>query len=178
MQHVTNYNPVAKFLHWSIALLIIINYILGLTLDGTSLYNLHKQIGLTILLLVILRVIWRFTSQYPSKLDDVSNTEQFAAVAGQVLLYILMIFIPIGGILLTESHGYPLSYLGVVPVPVLIGKSSLDTIHLIKECHLWFAHAIIILAFGHAAIAFFHHYCLKDRLLRRMIPNKCNKNEK
>lgn len=178
MQHVTNYSPVAKFLHWSIALLIIINYILGLTLDSSSLYNLHEQIGLTILLLIILRIIWRFTSKYPTKLDEVSNNEQFAAIAGQILLYVLMILIPAGGILMTEAHGHSLSYLGIIPIPTFIGKYPIETTHLMKELHLWFAHAIIILAFGHASIAIIHHYFLKDRLLRRMIPNMCNKNDK
>ena len=178
MKHATNYNAVAKFLHWSIALLIITNYILGLTLDDNSLYNLHKQIGLTILFLVILRLIWRLTSKYPGKLAEISASEQFFAVIGQILLYVLMILIPIGGVLMTEAHGYPLSYLGVIPIPKLIGEYPRSTIHIMKEFHLWFAHAIIILAFGHALIAIVHHYVNKDRLLRRMIPNMCNKNEK
>ncbi len=177
MAHINNYNPVAKFLHWSIALLIMTNYILGLTLDASSLYNLHEQIGLTILLLVVLRIIWRFTSKYPHKLQQVSETEQFAAVVGQILLYILMILIPIGGVLMTEAHGYPLSFLGVITIPTLIGEYPKSITHVMKEFHLWFAHALIFLAFGHAIIAIIHHYFLKDRLLRRMIPNMCNKNE-
>ena len=51
-----NYKTVAKFFHWSMALLIIVNYILGLTLDSTSWYLVHKQIGITILFLCILRI--------------------------------------------------------------------------------------------------------------------------
>ena len=43
MAHINNYNPVAKFLHWSIVLLIINNYILGLTLDANSIDRLLRR---------------------------------------------------------------------------------------------------------------------------------------
>ena len=172
-----NYNGVAKFLHWSIALLIIGNYILGLTLDDTSLYTLHKQVGLTLLVLVFLRIIWRFTSKYPAKLAGVSEHEQLAARAGQILLYVLMLAIPVLGILLVQAHGYPLSLWGVITLPALIGTYPHATTHLIKEWHEWLAHLIIIVAVGHAVIALAHHYMLKDRLLRRMLPASCNKSE-
>jgi cytochrome b561 len=178
MQHVDKYNSVAKFLHWSIAALIIANYILGLTLDDNSLYTLHKQTGLTILLLVVLRIIWRLSSKYPAKLAEVSNLEQLAAVGGQIMLYVLMILIPVSGVLMTQAHGYPLSFWGIIPIPKIIGEYPRATTHLIKEFHEWMAHAIIILAGGHAVIALIHHYFAKDRLLRRMLPNVCNKNAK
>ena len=178
MKPVDNYNNVAKFLHWTIALLIISNYILGLTLDDTSWYTLHKQIGMTILLMVFLRILWRLISKYPGKLDEVSATEQTAAVGGQVLLYILMLAIPLSGVLLVQAHGYPLVLWGIIPLPTLIGQYPHATTHMIKEWHEWMAHAIIVIAGGHAVIALFHHYALKDRVLRRMLPSACNKNSK
>lgn len=182
MKHVDNfegnYNSVAKFLHWTIAILIIGNYILGLTLDNTNLYTLHKQIGLTILLMVFFRIIWRIISKYPSKLDGVSNTEQLAARFGQILLYLLMIAIPVSGVLMTQAHGYPLSFWGIIAIPTIIGQYPHEVTHMIKEWHEWMAHAIIIIAAGHAIIALMHHYITKDRLLRRMLPEACNKNAK
>ena len=172
-----NYNGIAKFLHWMIALLIIVNYIMGLTLDSTQWYTIHKQIGLTILLLVFLRVLWRLTSKYPAKLANIAAGEQFAAVGGQVLLYALMLAIPLSGILMTQSYGYPLSLWGIIPIPTLIAKAPHETTHLINQWHEWMAHAIIIIAAGHGLIALVHHYLLKDRLLRRMLPSSCNKHE-
>lgn len=165
-----NYNVVAKFLHWIIALLIIINYILGLTLDNTYWYDIHKQTGLTIFFLVLLRIVWRLTSKYPNKLESISDSEQLAARIGQIALYILMLAIPISGIIMTQIHGRPLSIWGIVTVPILIGSQTQSAKQLISELHLWLAHMIIFIAFVHAAIALAHHYILRDRLLSRMLP--------
>ena len=65
-QNYISYGKFAKFLHWTMATLILLNYILGLTLEKSNLYNFHKQTGLTILVLLIIRVIWRLTSPYRS----------------------------------------------------------------------------------------------------------------
>ncbi len=170
-----SYSGVAKFLHWSIALLIISAYILGLTLDDTKWYTVHKQIGMTILLLVLLRIVWRFTSTYPKKLASISAAEDLGARIGQILLYILMFAIPVSGILMVQAKGYTLQLWGIIPLPTLIGQYPHETRHLIKEWHLWMAHAIIFIAAGHAFIALVHHYVSKDNLLRRMLPNYCNK---
>ena len=89
-----------------------------------------------------------------------------------------MVLIPVGGILMTQAHGYSLNFLGIVLIPTVIGEYPKATVHIMKEFHLWMAHAIIILAIGHAFIALLHHYVIKDRLLRRMIPDICNKNLK
>ncbi len=169
-----SYNAVAKFLHWAIAFLIIINYIMGLTLDSTKWYIPHKQIGLMILVLALLRVIWRLINKYPSKLSSVSTSEQFAAQIGQLLLYLLMLAIPISGILMVQSFGYPLAFLELIPLPTFIVKAP-DTGAILAKWHLWMAHTVIIIAAGHALIALAHHYVLKDRLLQRMLPDVCNK---
>ncbi|MDQ5921181.1 MAG: hypothetical protein QG673_1237 [Pseudomonadota bacterium] len=174
--HNYTYNGLAKFLHWVIALLIVINYAMGLTLDNTRWYEIHKQIGLTILLLVFLRIIWRVISKYPAKLDSVSNCEQLAAKSGQILLYILMLAIPFSGIIMTQIHNRPLNLLGIATLPILIGAQPHAVGHFILEWHLWLAHTIIFIAFVHALIALVHHYMIKDRLLLRMLPDRCNKN--
>ena len=166
-----NYNAVAKWLHWSIAALIITNYIIGLTLDSTDWYTFHEQNGLTILLLVLLRIIWRLSSSFPMNLPTISAAENLAAKSGQGMLYLLMLIIPISGVLLVEAHGYPLALWGLWQIPLLLAKQPHAVGHLIKEWHLWLAHSIIIIATGHALIAIYHHVISKNRLLLRMLPN-------
>lgn len=165
-----NYGSVSKFFHWTIALLIILNYILGLTLDDTSWYDFHKQTGLTILVLVILRLIWRLISHYPKELAELPQWERHCAVAAQVLLYVLLLGIPLGGILLVQSAGYSLHLWGIIPIPTLISEKPHAVSHFIKECHEWGAHAIITLASLHALIALKHHFINKNRVLLRMLP--------
>lgn len=164
------YNAFAKFLHWTIAILIIVNYIMGLVLDETKWYTIHKQIGLTILLLVVLRIIWRLSSHYPRPLASIVLVEQVLAYVGHVLLYILMLLIPIFGVLLVQGHGHSLMIWGIIKLPTIILPQARSVNHLIVQWHLWLANAIIVIALGHALIALIHHFILKDRLLLRMLP--------
>lgn len=165
-----NYGKVAKFFHWSIALLIIINYALGLTLDSTNLYNFHKQTGLTILVLVIFRIIWRLITPYPKAVATLSKSEKLISNIVHIALYLLIIGIPMGGILLTQSHGYDLSLWGLIKLPAIIPAQTNEVSHLILQCHKWAAHTIIILASLHALAALKHHFLHKDNVLRRMLP--------
>lgn len=165
-----NYGHIAKFFHWSIAILIILNYILGLTLDSNSLYNVHKQTGLTILVLVILRILWHIVSKYPKQLSSLSPLEKAASVSMHMLLYILMASIPIGGILMTQSFGYPVTLWGIYKLPMFISPQPKEIVTFIANCHKWGAHAIIILASLHALAALKHYFINKDHVLQRMLP--------
>ena len=169
------YNSVAKALHWSIALLIIFNYVLGLLLDETNMYTLHKQTGLLILLLVILRILWRTCCKYPAMSSELSATEQKIAKLGHILLYCLMLLIPIFGILLVQSHGYPLSVFGLFDLPTFIHTLPKAQSHQIKEFHGWLAQAIIILAALHMLAALKHQFIDKKGILLRMAPKHCKK---
>lgn len=165
-----NYGSIAKFLHWGIGVMVIFNYILGLTLDSTSWYELHKQVGLTILVLMILRLIWRLISHYPKELPELSFTEKVGAVGVQILLYLLLFMVPLGGILLVQAHGYNLNLWEIIKVPSLISSQPHEVAHNIKELHEWGAHFIIILVCLHVAAALWHHFVRRDRVLLRMLP--------
>jgi len=64
-----DWGSLARFLHWSSALLIIATAIIGLTMediDVPTVYKLHKSLGLTVLLLVAVRMIWRLLDRRPA----------------------------------------------------------------------------------------------------------------
>mgnify|MGYP000440977713 CR=1 FL=1 len=163
-----NYKTVAKFFHWSMALLIIVNYILGLTLDSTSWYLVHKQIGITILFLCILRICWRIFTPYPPLVKELSILEKFVAKCGHLFLYLLLVIIPLSGILMVQHHGYSISFWGLFNLPVIHFRSVIimDNIGIL---HLYLAHLIIIIAALHALFALKHHFVNKDRTLLRML---------
>ena len=169
---VNEYNSVAKFLHWAIALLIVLNYIGGLTLGATGyrFMNLHKQFGMLILLLVVLRFLWRIFSKCPDMAEELSPFEKFVAKTGHCVLYLLMLSIPALGITLVESHGYELKFLGVIDIPKFIQLQPKEISHEIKEFHEYLAHMVIIFAGLHALFALKHHFLNKDSVLLRMIP--------
>lgn len=168
-----SYNSMAKFLHWSLALLIAGNFILGLTLSQSKLYDLHKQVGLTILLLVILRILWRFLSYYPKPLSSLSSLDRMLSKIVHILLYILMLAIPVCGILMVEGYGHSLKLWNIIPVPnLIISKIHINTLHLLSKLHLYLACLIIVIAIFHIIAALWHHFFKKNNILNRMSPFK------
>ena len=119
MNNFNSYGKFAKFLHWAIALLIIWNFIEGLYLESNGLYNFHKQTGVAILILVMVRIFWRVTNNYPKMVASLSKGEKFLAKAGHWLLYLLMLAMPLSGILMSDAFGMPVPFLGLT-LPTLI----------------------------------------------------------
>ena len=100
----THYTTTAKALHWGMAVLIIGLCALGLYMTGLSLsptklqlYSWHKWLGVTVGLLVMVRLAWRWTHQPPALPAHMPALERWAAHAGHALLYVLMVAIPLSG---------------------------------------------------------------------------------
>lgn len=171
-----SYGHVAKTLHWLIAFLIISNFIIGETREYFSqqisslLINIHIQFGLSIIILVIIRIIWRLTHSYPSYLTTIHRHERNLATIVHWLLYILMLTIPITGAILVQAHGYGLKLWGIFQLPKFMPAQSQAIGHIIKETHSWLALIIIYLVGLHFLGAIKHHFIDKDDTLRRMLP--------
>jgi cytochrome b561 len=172
MQNIqSRYDGVAKFLHWTIALLIISEYLIGLTIDTFGWKWLHIQVGFLILLCVLLRVIWRITHQYPAMDASLSKHNQFLAHAGHGVLYLLMLAIPLTGVTVVVTKGLAFNIWGIHVSP-LMAPINYDTRHMIKEIHEYMAHIIIIMAALHALAALMHQFVHGHKILSRMLPTK------
>ena len=117
---------VAKLFHWIIAILVFIQIADGINLhfmefsmQKSSFIDIHKIIGSLILILVFLRLVWRFYNSQPSN-DNVPFMHVVLSKFVHVILYILMIWIPIQGMLLTWTGGYDVSILGLFNLPRLV----------------------------------------------------------
>ena len=109
----THYSATAKALHWGIALLIFAQlglgvYMTDLELSPTKLqiYAWHKWTGVTLFLLVVMRVVWRIAHQPPALPEHMARLEQFVAHASHYLLYVLMFAIPLSGWLRRQAPAY------------------------------------------------------------------------
>jgi len=141
-----------------------------------QLYQLHKSIGITILLAAILRLAWRLTNRPPALPSSMTQLARKAAEGSHFLLYFFLIALPLTGWALVSASvlDIPTVLYGVVPWPHLPILSTLDNKKpvedVLKLVHAIGALTLIALVAGHTAAALYHHFIAKDDVLRRMLP--------
>ena len=171
----TNYDTVAITLHWLTALLVIVQFALAETWDyfakptQESLQSLHISLGVLLTLVVLARIIWRLIPGH-SLPSIVTGWVKTASAAVHYLLYLLLVVQAGLGFAFRWAQGHPVSFFGLFAIPGPFGAVDRPTRHLIHDLHEKAGWAIIIIAFGHALAAIYHHYRLRDRVLGRMLP--------
>lgn len=166
----------AKFFHWSTALLIVAMFVLGWLAVGyptsptkIELFNLHKSLGLFILSWTILRLGWRLTHPTPALPADMLPLERRAAHLAHALLYVLIIAMPLSGWVINSAADFPLKWFGLFRVPQIAGpdESLQNTAELVHFTLSWTILAVLVL---HIMAALRHHFVMKNEVLRRMLP--------
>ncbi|HEX4846826.1 MAG TPA: cytochrome b/b6 domain-containing protein, partial [Novosphingobium sp.] len=121
------YSRGAIALHWIIALLIVLNFVVAWLAedapkeDAAVMMGNHKAIGITILALTVARIVWRLTHKAPPLLESLKAWEAALAKVTHGLFYLLMIAIPVAGWGLASAYGKgkPVSMFGLFDVPAL-----------------------------------------------------------
>ncbi len=173
----TRYSGIAQALHWLTAVLVLVAFIYGPGGSETRVYSdardfdrrLHETLGLAVFILSIIRLAWRAVDTRPDP-PNVPRWMGAAAKAVQVLLYVLLFVVPLTAITGAWLEGHPLTWLGGNIGP-WIGESH-DTGKLIAEVHGWLGDTILWVAGVHAAAALYHHFVLRDSVLRSMLPGR------
>lgn len=177
------YGLIAMALHWLIAVGIVTMVPLGLymhELEGSdlkfALYQWHKSIGITILLLSLLRLAWRLANPIPPPPAHMRAWERAAAVATHWGFYALMIGIPLSGWAMVSASpwGIPTVLYGVIEWPHIAPLANAENKKALegslKEVHEILAFAAIGLFILHVGAALRHAITLKDGVLARMTP--------
>jgi cytochrome b561/polyisoprenoid-binding protein YceI len=169
------YSYTAITLHWLIALLLAFQIALGWALEGNNSpelfarYQLHKSIGITILLLSLARLAARLFTARPPASDGPAWTRALASTV-HGLFYLVMILGPITGWLLvsTARVQVPTLLYGLVPWPHLpVGRSWHEPAESIHGAMAWLAIGLFAL---HIAGALRHQWLLGKPELQRMLP--------
>lgn len=167
-----NYGLVARLLHWTMALLMIGLFGVGLWMTELprgdfkgSVYGAHKAFGVLVGLLVVARLAWRLRNPVPR--PEGTPLQQTAAVAMHWALYAAMVAIPLVGWLMSDTGGRPTSFFGLFTLPTLLGKN--EPLHeALEAAHAVLSWSMILLVAGHAGAALWHHLVCRDSVLARM----------
>jgi len=187
-QSIVRYHSGAIILHWLMALLIFGNLALGLLLEDIpndqkfQFYQLHKSIGISVLVLAVLRIVWRLLHPAPALPATLKSWEVWAVKITHFLFYVLMVGIPFSGWALVSASPkkIPTILFGIVPLPhlpffdaVVDDNARKELSHSIGEVHELLAYALLALLALHVAAALRHHWILKDETILRMTPKWC-----
>jgi cytochrome b561 len=168
------YTRTAIALHWLIAILVVGQIAWGWWMQGIAkqpvgprvdAFNLHKSVGMTILLLMMLRLAWR-TRHPPPPVPAMPSWQAWLAQTTHVLLYAALLIQPLVGYLGSEVSGYPVRFFGIL-LPSWAGK-NVELKDALSVAHLATSWAIVALFAIHVAGALKHALIERDGLLARM----------
>jgi len=168
------YTPVAIFLHWTVAALIIAGWTLVqirgfMPQDRAAIMDLHRSVGVTVFALVLVRLAWRAFNRPPGLPESTARVVRWLAHAGHAALYVLMVSVPLCGMVMTWAGGHELAVWGLFTIPAPIAPMP-EIRKNLEDLHELLGNALIWLVGFHAAAALVHHYVFKDGLLDRMLP--------
>jgi cytochrome b561 len=173
------YTPVAQALHWITAVLVFLTIPLAwvmVNMPSTAhisgeLFTLHESIGLTILIIVAVRLIWRARHPAPPLPGHFARWDRLASRASHWLLYAILIGMPISGYLMNAAGGYPIGFFWLFNMPGLPKMESVSDfgfrLHVVIG--QWLLYALVIL---HVAATAWHVFIRKDGTLQRMLPEQ------
>lgn len=181
------YTRIAILLHWTIALAIILQLASGLWMHEAieeaetkalayKVYQWHKALGLSVLVLSLFRLAWRITHPAPPLPAHMPLWEKWAAHGSHALLYAFMIGVPLLGwaMVSSSSFGLPTMYFGLFEWPHIPGLTGLekqeDVSEFFEESHELTAYAMAALIGLHVTAALKHQIIDRDEVLSHMIP--------
>jgi len=163
-------------LHWLIVVGIVAQYFLaeaaeeqdGLSPGPFAPGHIHISLGITLLVLALVRVVWRGFEYRPEPPAGMKGYEILMARAAHIALYTLLVVIPLSGWALATIDGQSLTWFNSFDLPQLpIGRLSKDQL---EEIHELLFNALLALALLHIAAALKHHFFDRDNVLRSMLP--------
>jgi cytochrome b561 len=178
------YTTVAIVLHWLIALILISNFVLAWQFEDAKglakfeLFQWHKSLGITVLVLSLVRLAWRLINPPPPPLASMKPWQQHASMAVHLGFYVIMIGMPMSGWLMVSAspRNIPTLLFGVINLPYLPfvhglaveqAKALAEAFSEAHEVMAWITYGLIGL---HVGAALKHQFLDRDTIVSRMIP--------
>jgi len=171
------YTSLAKTLHWITAILVFGMLGVGLwmtdlpiSLLKLQIYGWHKWIGLTVLVLTLLRLGWRWHASPPPLPDTVTRWERKAAPLGHAALLVLLLAMPLSGWLMSSAAGVSVVWFGALPLPDLVPRDP-ELFEALRTTHYVLSRLLIVVVTLHVAAVIRHDLFRRDGIFRRMWPS-------
>lgn len=170
------YHSAAKALHWITALAVL--GLLGLGLWMTDLplgftklytYNWHKWIGLTVLVLTVGRLLWRWRHPPPPLPGAVARWQAVLAPIAHWALLALLLAMPLSGWLMSSAAGVSVFWFGYVPLPDLVPRDP-GLFEALRTTHYILSRVLMAVLALHVAAVVHHDLLRSDGVFRRMWP--------
>lgn len=176
------YDTLSKVFHWATAIAVLIAFVLGPGGFGRLVHNgvdpgtridivWHESLGIAVFVLTFLRLVW-VAVRPPAPKHSMTPQMHLASKLAHVGLWALLLALPLTALLSLGSERNPLTLLGGVRVSEMpwIASSVLADLTDWGNVHGFIGDAIMWLAGAHAFAALYHHFKVKDNVLRSMLP--------
>ena len=171
------YPSTTRFLHWLVALMVLATIPIGAAMVQpglersvqNTLYILHKNGGVLILLLVVLRLVWRAIHPAPPMPPSVPAWQVRVAHLAHWGLYGLLLVMAISGYVRVKAGGFPIEALDALGIPSLVPRSD-ALAEAAKAVHFWARFALVALILAHLGAALQHLLIKRDGVFGRIWP--------
>jgi cytochrome b561 len=171
----TQYDSIAKVLHWLVVALLLAQYLIGWLMPDIhrgmkpgDAMTWHISVGIVILALIVLRLVWRLTHRVAPE-GSLEPWQRAGAEAVHWLLYVLVLLTTISGWLFASFRGWSISFFFLAPLPMLSSENT-DALRAINHWHQKFEWTLLILIGVHVLAALVNLLFYRNRVMQRILP--------
>lgn len=170
------YSVISLTLHWLLAALILVQVLLITAHEATEgplsrdMVGWHKSVGLTILVLTLVRIGWRLANPAIALPRHMPKWEQWAARGVHILFYVVLIAMPMTGWLASSAGGRAIEWFGLFNWPLLPVEGGREAARGLMNLHELVMKGLYALIALHVLGALKHQFIDRDNVLHRMIP--------
>ncbi|WP_166904514.1 cytochrome b [Mycobacterium sp. DL440] len=169
---ITKFNLAARLLHWSMAVMVIAQFFIGVTMIAALSYYplllaIHRPLGIAILVFAIVRLVNRLTRRLPPFLATMGPLERGIASYSEYLLYALLLVQPLIGWAMLSAARSPVVLVGALHLPA-IAPHNITLYAALRTAHTVAAYLLFATFTAHICAVLFHVVALRDGIIRRM----------